>query len=109
MPHKRGKYVLLGGLPQVLLSLVQLFLEQLHLARQVLARSPVCIAFFGGRLEVLDFAFELVDRAFGKGQLVLEGSDLLVSLKKGLVELSMLAILLLLQLVTVTKAIPGDT
>ena len=85
------RYALFSRLPQVLLRLVELLLEQLHLARQVFARGPVRVPFLGRRLELLDLALELVVLALGERELVLQRRDLLVSLEQGLVQLCLSA------------------
>jgi hypothetical protein len=78
---------LLGRLAQVLLRLVQLLLEQLHFAREVLPRRAVRVALVRCRLEFSDFALGFVKLLLGEGELVLERSELLVALEEGLVEL----------------------
>ena len=82
-----GLRALLGRLAQVLLRLVQLFLEQLHFTREVLPRRAVRVALVRGRLEISDFALGLVELLLGERELVLQRAELLVTLEQGLVEL----------------------
>ena len=82
-----GLRALLGRLAQVLLRLVQLFLEQLHFTREVLPRRAVRVALVRGRLEVSDLALGLVELLLGERELVLQRAELLVTLEQGLVEL----------------------
>jgi hypothetical protein len=78
---------LLGCLLEVLLGLVELVLQELHLAREVLASRLVRVTLLGGALELLDLGLGLVELVLGKLELVLERRDLLVALEEGLVEL----------------------
>jgi hypothetical protein len=81
---------LLGCLLEVLLGLVELLLQKLNLASEVLAGGAVVVTLLGGTLEGLDLVLGLVEVLLGEGELVLERRDLLVALKDSLVELCVL-------------------
>lgn len=78
---------LLGSLLEVHLGLVELLLQKLNLASEVLAGGAVSVTFLGGTLKLLDLDFVLLDLVLGEGELVLQRGNLLVTLEKGLAEL----------------------
>lgn len=79
---------LLGGLLEVLLGLVKLLLQQLNLAGKVLACSLVGVCLLTDALELTDLVLCLLEAVLGKLELVGEGRVFLVTLKEGLVKLT---------------------
>jgi len=80
------KNVLLVGLPQVLVVLLSLLLEQLESPLQRLVLGTVLCALVDGSLCVLVEALELLDLLLEHAVLVLQGSDLLLLLEVLLLE-----------------------
>ena len=80
--------LLLVDILQLLLVPLQLFLQHLHLPRQVLARRPVTLALLGTLLQLPESRLVTLRLVFRGLEAVLKGGNELLFLQEVLLELS---------------------